>query len=283
MVPPEIFCRPRKIRRLQIARIILLWGICLVLIAHPNNASGQSDDHGMTFVKIPYGSFEIPLCQNCRNQLVILSESFYLGAHEVTQAQWRSIMGDGNQPWRSIGGVRYGDEYPAVHVSWNDVQRFISKLNAMDDNYIYDLPTSAQWEYACQAGARTAFYFGNDPSELKAHAWYRDNTEALQEFYPHEVGLKLPNRWGLYDVHGNVTEWVKDAATLVQSGWCGIGFGSSEPVVTDPAGIVNGAMRRVRGGHYAEDAQALQTAVNNCFSPDHRSRTIGFRLVRRPR
>jgi len=100
-----------------------------------------------------------------------------------------------------------GNDYPVENVSWNDVQKFIRKLSALNNNkYQFRLPTEAEWEYACRAGSTERFYFGNNQASLGKYAWYWNNSKK----HSHEVGAKLPNAWGLYDVLGNVWEWCQD-------------------------------------------------------------------------
>jgi len=95
---------------------------------------------------------------------------------------------------------------PVDQVSWNEAQTFISKLNAMEGVQLYRLPTEAEWEYAARAGSTTIYSFGNDPKQLGEYAWYRGNAQR----HSHPVGQKWPNAWGLYDMLGNVWEWVQD-------------------------------------------------------------------------
>jgi formylglycine-generating enzyme required for sulfatase activity len=99
-----------------------------------------------------------------------------------------------------------GDDFPIDTVSWEDAQNFIRKLNEMEGTAKYRLPSEAEWEYACRAGTMTKYCFGADKSKLEDYAWYVGNSK--DKLYP--VGQKKPNPWGLYDIHGNVYEWVQD-------------------------------------------------------------------------
>jgi formylglycine-generating enzyme required for sulfatase activity len=158
---------------------------------------------GMEFVLIPAGEFmmgsddwsskELPMHE------VTIDDAFYLGKYEVTQKQWIEIMSD--NPSYFIG-----DNNPVETVSWNDVQEFVAKLNEMEGTNKYRLPSEAEWEYACRAGTTTYYSFGDDESELGEYAWYDVNSGGI----PHPVGQKKPNPWGLYDMHGNINEWVQD-------------------------------------------------------------------------
>ena len=157
---------------------------------------------------------------------VEISTGFYLGKYEITQGQWEAVMG--TTPWAGRDEVRANSSHPAVYISWEDVQAFISRLNAAAGDSLYRLPTEAEWEYACRAGTRTRWSFGDDASQLTDYAWYEGNASNVGEFYAHTVGTKLPNAWGLYDMHGNVAEWVQD--------WYWPGYYDFSPRV-DPRGL----------------------------------------------
>ena len=168
---------------------------------------------------------------------VTISKGFYLGKYEVTQGQWEGVMG--TTPWRGKDYVRSGSDYPAVYVSWDDAQEFISRLNSAAGSEVYRLPSEAEWEYACRAGTTTRWSFGDDESQLTHYAWYGAYRRGdVGEKYGHRVGTKRANPWGLYDMHGNVSEWVQD--------WKGDYSSSS---VVDPLGPSTGSYRVVRGGY----------------------------------
>ena len=158
------------------------------------------------FVRIPSGDFMMgsPDGEDGRwdNEgpvhKVTIKNSFYLGKYPVTQKQWEKVMGS-NPPVK-------GDDLPVESVSWKDVQEFITKLNKMEATDKYRLPSEAEWEYACRAGTTTRFYFGDDESKLGDYAWYVENSGSKT----HPVGQKGANPWDLYDMHGNVLEWVQD-------------------------------------------------------------------------
>ena len=146
---------------------------------------------GMEFVEIP-------------------TKSFWLGKFEVTQSQFKNVMGV--EPWRGGGTVVDGEDVAASYVDWDAAILFCKKLTESEHekgmlpkNEEYRLPTPEEWEYACHAGTETAFSFGNDEKQLGDFGWFDGNTAGEQ--YAHKVGMKKPNPWGLYDMHGNVFEW----------------------------------------------------------------------------
>ena len=182
-------------------------------------------------------------------------KAFRMGKYEVTQEQWQAVMGSNPSYFKSCGG-----NCPVESVGWSDVQIFLQRLNARNDGYTYRLPTEAEWEYACRAGT-TGDYAG----ELSLMAWYSDNSDSK----PHPVGQKSPNRWGLYDMHGNVWEWCAD--------W----YGSySSEAQTDPTGPATGSGRVVRGGGWGGNAASLRAADRGRSAPSGRRNDLGFRLVR---
>lgn len=200
---------------------------------------------------------------------VTITEGFWLSTYEVTQAQWVEVMG--NNPvldYFPADTPYVGDDVPVVMVSWNDVQGFLAALNAGATRATYDLPTEAEWEYACRAGTTTRFPWGDDPdlTDIDEYCWYYP----LSGYQTFPVGQKLPNNWGLHDTCGNVYEWCKD--------WYG-DYPSSP--VTDPQGPATGTERVGRGGSQQVTALDCRPAQRGHGDPDARGGDAGFRLLRR--
>ena len=188
-------------------------------------AAQNSPIAGMEFVRVPAGEFRMGSTSEeaySREQPVTrvrIGRAFELGKHEVTQAEWEAVMGSNPSRFDECGG-----DCPVENVSWDDVQDFIGRLNALEGEVRYRLPTEAEWEYAARAGTAGDRYAGN----LDAIAWYDGNSGGST----HPVGQKAPNAFDLHDMLGNVFEWVQD--------WYGGYPGGS---VTDPQGAASGSLR----------------------------------------
>ncbi len=225
---------------------------------------GTADSIGLTFKLIPAGRFTMGEAKSAHE--VTLTKAFMLGTHEVTQAQYEQVMGV--NPSHSKGA-----DHPVEMVSWEDAVEFCRKLSdspaEKSAGRVYRLPTQAEWEYACRAGTTTMYSFGNDESEVGDYAWYYKNSPLK----PQPVGSKQPNAWGLYDMHGNVSEWCQD--------W----FGDSPTgAVTNPTGpdLRPGIYRVFRGGAYNCDLtniRYLRSAFISRGLPSRGDRTIGFRVA----
>ena len=228
-------------------------------------ASPLTNSLGMQFALIPAGEFQMGSTSGTGHDLVHtvrISKPFYLGLHEVTQGQWEAVMGN-NPSYFKVDANR-----PVETVSWEEVQKFIDKLNAREGGILYRLPTEAEWEYAARAGSTTTYSFGDDSGQLGKYAWFAAN--ALHTTHP--VGKLQPNAWGLYDMHGNVWEWVQD--------WHGTY--TTEPV-TDPQGPASGLLRVSRGGGWQFTAWYCQSAYRYRLAPGNRMAFLGFRLLRTAR
>ena len=227
----------------------------------------------MAFVWIEPGVFQMGSDNGSSNERPVheveISRGFWLGKYEVTQGEWEAVMGE--TPWSGRAYVRSNSSHPAVYISWRDVQEFIEKLNNASGSSVYRLPTEAEWEYACRAGTQTRWSFGDAESQLTHYAWYYDNAWDANQRYAHAVGRKRPNAWGLYDMHGNVWEWVQD--------WYDSDYYNRSPRV-DPRGPTSGSGRVVRGGDFYDFAHLVRSANRNDFSPDDRISIIGVRLLR---
>ena len=220
----------------------------------------------MVLVPIPAGEFMMgsPESESGRRgnetqHEVKITQPFYLSAHEVTQQQYLEVMGNNPEQYARV------DDKPVTNVNWHEAVAFYDKLSEQEGKD-YRLPTEAEWEYACRAGTTTAYSFGNDASGLGEHAWHRGNSGQTT----HPVGEKLPNAWGLYDMHGNVWEWCQD--------WYG-DYGK-EKVVTDPTGAASGVNRVLRGGAFFNRPEFVRAADRTSSQPDNRNRNFGFRLAR---
>ena len=198
---------------------------------------------------------------------VTISQEFYLGVYEITQAQWERVMG--TRPWEGESDVQEDPHNPSLFIGWDDMQTFIQTLNAAAGVDLYRLPTEAEWEYACRAGTTTRWSFGDDENLLGQYAWHHGNTFDLGEGYAHQVGTLLPNPWGLYDMHGNVLEWVQD--------WYDANYYNVSPSI-DPTGPNTGTRHVVRGGAFTGSAQYLRSAWRNGDSEGNAF--TGARLVR---
>ena len=199
---------------------------------------------------------------------VTITQGFWLGQYEITQGQWEAVMG--TTPWAGRDYVRANASHPAVYISWDDVQAFVARLNEAAGSEVYRLPTEAEWEYACRAGTTTRWSFGDDEGDLSDYAWYSDNAWEAGLEYAQRVRTKRPNPWGLYDMHGNVYEWVQD--------W--YGSYASEALV-DPQGPSSGSSRVVRGGGFDGSAQYARAASRGYYSPGVRIYVgVGARLLR---
>jgi formylglycine-generating enzyme required for sulfatase activity len=244
--------------------ISLVLAFLLFGIWHSRNRKTILSPPNIEFVSIPAGKFmmgcspgdnECLGAENPRHEVAI-SRSFEMGKYEVTQEQWKTVMG--SNPSLIKGEARL----PVENVNWNDVQKFISKLNALNDGYRYRLPTEAEWEYAARSGA-TGLYYG----DLDAIGWHNGNSG--DETHP--VGQKQPNGFGLYDMIGNIWEWCSD--------WYDEDFYKSSPAI-DPKGPPTGSHKMIRGGSCFDDTRVARTSLRFGFVVYFRHNSIGFRLCR---
>ena len=200
---------------------------------------------------------------------VEISQGFYMGTYEVTQGQWETVMG--TTPWAGRDRVQENPSHPAVRISWHDVQAFIGRLNEASGDALYRLPSEAEWEYACRAGSTTRFSFGDAVADLAAYAWYSANAKDAGEEYAHAVGTQRPNAWGLYDMHGNVFEWVQD--------WYGEEYYKVSPRM-DPQGPSAGSYGVIRSASFISVASEMRSAYRYAWEHGNSYQTVGARLVR---
>ena len=219
------------------------------LMGSPQTATGHYDDEGP-------------------QRRVTISQPFYMGVYEVTQAQWRGVMG--TEPWKGKRWTKPGDNNAASHLSWNGAGRFCAMLSKKTGRNVA-LPTEAQWEYACRAGGERPDRFGDDASKLGDDAWYDRNTQDTGQKYVHAVGMKKPNAFGLYDMRGNVWEWCRD--------WYRKEF-YAEAKNVDPENTTVSKARVLRGGSWCSPAEYCRSAYRYRFTPSCRNYfPYGFRVA----
>ncbi len=218
---------------------------------------------GMQFCWIPAGTFTMGEAD--RRVEVELSQGFWLGKFEVTQAEYLAVMG--NNPSRC---KESGERAPVEMVHWHDAVEFCAKLTEREraagrlpDGWAYVLPSEAQWEYACRAGSKTRFAFGNDVTSLADYGWFKDNSGGTS----HPAGEKKPNAWGLHDMHGNVWEWCvsESAGKVSEAGHRAVPEDATAPQVR-------------RGGNLGVPAIVCRSTVRHEMPPGFRGDT-GFRAA----
>lgn len=264
-------------------RVMIVLVLALATLCCDSTQEGPLE--GMQFVSVPAGSFQMgsPVSESGRvdwmekeTQHMVTLREFEIMTTEVTQGMWEEVMGETIHDLRSradydsgLAGV--GGDYPMYYVSWEDCQEFIDRINTIDSNYFYRLPTEAEWEYAVRAGTTTRFYWGDDPSgnEIESYAWVQMNSDGTT----HPVASKSPNDWGLYDTIGNVGEWCEDVYAPYED---------DHPL--DGTAFTGGYsyFRVIRGGswdHYATEIDC-RSASRIDGNLDWRADIVGFRLVR---
>jgi len=239
-----------------------------------------TNDLGMQFVSLPAGEFPMGCSEGVKpvecgpeekpRHTVQITKGFELGKTEVTQKQWQAVMG-------SNPSQHKGDDLPVEEVTFLDVQAFLTKLNARNDGFLYRLPTEAEWEYAARAGNADQFGGGKVANSLARYAppddqaWYN-----VEETNP--VAVRKPNAWGLYDMRGNVNEWVQD--------WYDPKYYRNSPMA-DPKGPDTDAAEGghgVRGGSFHDDGPWLtRVSLRQHFLEDYKHFDLGFRVVREKR
>ncbi len=275
---------------------LLVLLVLMVILFQPRTSTAQeifTNKLNMRFVLIPAGSFTMgsPASEKGRQwnetqHKVIISKSFYLQETEVTQGQWNRLVSP------NPSSFKLGNNYPVDSASWDDAVQFISFLNKLEGTNRYRLPTEAEWEYACRAGSTTAFAQGpittfscNEPDPaLSDFAWYC-YTSGLQgparDFKPHPVKTRKPNKWGLYDMHGNVQEWVMDACKWrnIWKAKVGVITNTYRNNIVDPL-ETQGNHRIIRGGGWYQTGKYQRSAYRSYYKPFAKRNSLGFRIVR---
>ncbi len=225
---------------------------------------------GMKFTLIPAGEFDMGSPSNMGAypwemplHRVEINKDFFMGETEVTNEQWFDVLGYNTSLFK-------GDNLPVEQVSWEDAQKFIKALNEKEGTNKYRLPTEAEWEYAARAGTTTNYSFGDNESELIDYAWYQENSGNAA----HPVGQKLPNRWKLYDINGNVWEWVQDE-------WHdNYGDAPTDGSAWNSGNIVTRSTNRVaRGGSWNSASEYCRSAFRFYAKQSDSSSDLGFRVV----
>jgi formylglycine-generating enzyme required for sulfatase activity len=194
---------------------------------------------------------------------VTITQPFYIGKYPITQEQYEAVMG--NNP----SNFKKGGKYPVEQVSWEDAQEFCQKLSKLTKK-TYRLPSEAEWEYAARAGTQSSYYYGDDKSQLGEYAWYDGNSNSQTQ----PVGQKKPNKWGLYDMLGNVWEWCEDD-------W----HDNYKGAPTDGRAWVDNdnrsqsEHRTMRGGSWDNDSWYCRCAIRYNYSSAWRYSDFGFRVV----
>lgn len=294
MNPPKLY-KPALFGAIIMVLFCFVWfGSASCAAAGEVSSAGPA---GMSFVLISPGSFFMgsPIDEEARNKdehrhRVTIKSPFYLQTTEVTQGQWTAVMGSNPSTFQHCG-----DQCPVESVSWDDVQEFIRRLNMQVKNVRHRLPTEAEWEYAARAGTETAIYTGplrilgysNAPA-LDRIAWYGGNSCAAYKGAfdcrawpekqtrcsfcgPHPVAQKQPNAWGLYDMIGNVWEWVQD--------WYEPYAAETKAVSPDQKKIKS---KVFRGGSWNYAPRSCRAAYRLDNIPSSRLHFVGFRLARDP-
>ena len=225
------------------------------------------NDYAGIFKWVPPGEITILVPYSDERRLVHVREGFWLGEFVVTQSVYTRIMG-ANPSFTDLGLGENPENYPVNNISWLDAVSFCRALTMLAQNegqlpekHEYRLPTEVEWEYACRAGSQTDFYFGDDPTVLHNHGWFRGNSRKKM----HPVGLKSPNPWGLYDLHGNVREWVGNSFV--------------NTLLNDSE---QDEFRISRGGAYMKPAVECKSSSRSTNSLHHRFRNLGFRVALAP-
>lgn len=249
----------------------------LSMAAFPAGATPETytNSLGMEFVIVPAGSFTRTFItkneageEDKSLSTVTISNPFYLSKCLVTQAQWTAVMGGNPSSFK-------GQDHPVDSVSWDEAQEFIKRLNASEKHERYRLPTEAEWDMAARGEADRPLFFMPDPlawekaaDDLDAYAWFKNNSGDKT----HPVGQKKPNPHGLYDVYGNVWEWVQDGFAELPK----------EPLVKDYLGPAEDSLRVLRGGCWMCSPEVIRAGNRRHAPAEKGDNHMGFRLALSP-
>ena len=247
----------KRIMLFFIAIVMLAVASSLVTEAAAQDKRFTSPTIGAEFVLIPAGTF---MMGDAVLHQVVISKPYYMQVTEVTQGQWQKVMGNNPSLFNACGG-----DCPVENISWVDVQEFVRRLNQKEGVNKYRLPTEAECEFACRAGSAVKDAPGAKEDEFGDYAWYDANSDRKT----HPVARKKPNAWGLYDMHGNVSEWCQDWYDDYPEG-----------KVIDPKGPSSGQHKVLRGGSWLGSAVTLRSSFRGEDYAVVRCNDIGFRLVR---
>ncbi len=250
-----------------LAGFLALAGFSAQAAEPPKAGEATENSIGMQLAFIPAGEFDMgsPSDEKGRQydetqHKVQITKAFRIGTTEVTQKQWQTVMG-------APRGQFPGEDRPVEKISWKDAVAFCQKLSEIESAkagkpVVYRLPSEAEWEYACRAGAKAPFAGTGNEDDM---AWYSDTSEEQT----HPVAQKKPNAWGLFDMHGNVAEWCADyyqpEYDLKQT--------------ADPKGPTEGKERVVRGGSWDRFARSARCAARTTARESYQLGTVGFRVV----
>ncbi len=220
------------------------------------------------FCWCPAGTFQMGSNANDPTHLLnespfeaTLTRGFWMQQTEITQRQYEALMGTNPSYFK-------GESLPAESVNWTEANEFCNRLSNLPTEKVagnlYRLPTEAEWEYACRAGSTSSFCFGDDDTQLEKYAWFHKNSAQTT----HPTASKLPNAWGLHDMHGNVMEWCSD-------------FFGDYPTgsVKDPTGLNSGLLRSIRGGGWFFVPLYSRSSHRDAYAPSVRYVGLGFRMV----
>ncbi len=226
----------------------------------------------MAFVLVPAGTFWMGSTPEERGHRaneaprheVVLTQSFYLAVHPVSQRAYEAVMG--NNPSRYLGELQ-----PVENVNWHEAIQFCERLIAREPTRRYRLPTEAEWEYACRSGSETAYTFGD--ALLDSHARFGRGVQEHHVEGPKKQGSFPTNSFGIADMHGNIWEWVQD--------WY-LERAYNQTALRDPAGPSTGTARVLRGGSWMNSPERCRAAYRNALEPHQRDSCTGFRIVLEP-